>query len=65
MISNTLHNDSTIEIGATGTNNLQFFFKYNNVPGIYFLNIALISYLFFLALGICYIAGNLSSHEFE
>lgn len=51
-------------MGATGTKSLQLFLMYKRVPGIYFLNIFLISYLFCLALGIDSIVGSLSSHEF-
>lgn len=64
MISRTLHNEATIEIGATGTKSLQLFLMYKRVPGIYFLNIFLMSSLFCFALGIDSIVGNLSNHEF-
>lgn len=53
-----------MEMGATGTSNLQFFLMYNKVPGMYFLNMFLMSSLFCLAFGISSLEGNLSSQEF-
>jgi hypothetical protein len=63
IIYRTLHNDATIDIGATGTKSLQFFLMYKRVPGIYFLNKVFKSYFFCLELGIDSILVNFYSQE--